>query len=242
MGSRQKTRKQLKIEQQEQKRMEIKQRAKGIFWRKVHRVTKYVVVLLIVGFVFFGGKWAVAYFSDKSKKSKSAKTNTSTKPEVNISGATATIATNKGNITLEFYPKDAPKTVENFLLLAKRGKYNRLKFHRYEPGFVIQGGDPLSKDSDPKNDGQGGESAWGGKFKDELNPAAPSFKRGYMKGVLAMANSGKDTNGSQFFIMLKDNKTLPKQYTIFGNVTGGMDVVMKLRKGDVMKTITIKEK
>lgn len=125
-----------------------------------------------------------------------------------------------GKITVGLYDKDAPKTVENFLRLTDSGYYNCLTFHRVAKGFVIQGGDP-------NGDGTGGQSAFGKAFADELNPATASFKAGYVKGVLAMANSGPNTNGSQFFIMLADNQLLPN-YTIFGKVIAGQDVVDKI--------------
>lgn len=149
-----------------------------------------------------------------------------------ISATTATIETDKGTIELVLYPTDAPKTVTNFATLAKNGYYNNLTFHRVVDGFVIQGGDPTGT-------GKGGESVYGAKFEDELNPETASYKEGYKEGVLAMANSGPDTNGSQFFIMLADNP-LPNQYTIFGKVTAGMDVVKKIAIGDGIKTITVK--
>jgi cyclophilin family peptidyl-prolyl cis-trans isomerase len=92
-------------------------------------------------------------------------------------------------------------------------------------GFVIQGGDPTGT-------GRGGDSAFGGPFADELNPATQSYKDGYIKGTLAMANSGANTNTSQFFIVLED-VSLPKSYTIFGKVTDGLDVVEKIGQVDV---------
>lgn len=131
-----------------------------------------------------------------------------------------------GTINLEFYEKDAPKTVENFLRLANSGYFDCLTFHRVAKGFVIQGGDP-------NGNGTGGFSAFGQKFEDELNPETPSFKAGYKKGILAMANSGPNTNGSQFFIMLEDNQ-LPNAYTIFGKVSSGMSVVEKIGQVDII--------
>jgi cyclophilin family peptidyl-prolyl cis-trans isomerase len=125
-----------------------------------------------------------------------------------------------GNITVELYDKDAPLAVQNFLRLTDSGYYNCLTFHRVAQDFVIQGGDP-------SGNGSGGQSAFGKPFADELNPNAPSYKAGYLKGVLAMANSGANTNGSQFFIMLADNN-LPHAYTIFGKVIAGQDVVDKI--------------
>lgn len=144
----------------------------------------------------------------------------------------ATIKTEKGDIVIELYPQDAPMTVANFATLATKGYYNNLTFHRVEPGFVIQGGDP-------NGDGTGGVSIFGQTFQDELNPNTPSYQTGYKEGVVAMANRGPNTNGSQFFIMLADNDSLPKNYTIFGKVTQGLDVVKEIQKGDKMTSITV---
>lgn len=151
-----------------------------------------------------------------------------------ISATMVTIHTAKGNIELELYPNDAPKTVQNFATLINKGYYNGLTFHRVEPGFVIQGGDP-------NGNGSGGYSIYGDTFEDELDPNTESYKEGYKEGVLAMANRGPDTNGSQFFIMLADSTTLPKAYTIFGKVTKGMDVVKKITVGDKMTSVEILE-
>jgi cyclophilin family peptidyl-prolyl cis-trans isomerase len=127
---------------------------------------------------------------------------------------TITIETNKGTIVFETYDADAPNTVKNFVTLAEKGFYNNLIFHRVIRDFMIQGGDPTGT-------GRGGP---GYQFADELNSATPSFKAGYVRGTVAMANSGPDTNGSQFFIMHKDTP-LPHSYTIFGRVTSGLDIV-----------------
>lgn len=151
-----------------------------------------------------------------------------------ITAKMATIHTAKGDIEIEFYPKDAPKTVANFSTLAKKGYYNGLTFHRVEPGFVIQGGDP-------NGNGSGGYSIYGPTFEDELNPDTDSYKEGYKEGVVAMANRGPNTNGSQFFIMLADNDSLPKNYTIFGKVTKGLDVVHKIAVGDKMTSVEVTE-
>ncbi len=137
---------------------------------------------------------------------------------------TVILQTSLGDIKLEFYPADAPKTVANFIKLAEKGFYDGVTFHRVIPGFMIQGGDPLSKDADPTNDGTGGP---GYMFEDELNSGAASYQTGYKKGVLAMANAGSNTNGSQFFIMLTDYP-LPHNYTIFGRVIAGQEVVDKI--------------
>ncbi len=128
-----------------------------------------------------------------------------------------TIETNYGKIVIETYNSDAPKTVENFVNLANKGYYNGLTFHRVIKGFMIQGGDP-------NGNGTGGP---GYQFADELNPNTESYKAGYKRGVVAMANAGPNTNGSQFFIMHQDYP-LPNSYTIFGKVTSGQEVVDKI--------------
>jgi len=125
-----------------------------------------------------------------------------------------TIVTNKGTIVFDTYDADAPNTVKNFITLANKGFYDGLIFHRVIEGFMIQGGDPTGT-------GTGGP---GYTFADELNPSTPSYQLGYISGTVAMANSGPNTNGSQFFIM-QGNVPLPHSYTIFGHVVSGMDVV-----------------
>lgn len=139
-------------------------------------------------------------------------------------GTNVILQTSMGDIKLEFYPDDASKTVANFIKLAAKGFYDGVTFHRVIPGFMIQGGDPLSKDNNPLNDGTGGP---GYMFEDELNPETESYKTGYKKGVLAMANAGPNTNGSQFFILLADYP-LPHNYTIFGHAVAGQEVVDKI--------------
>jgi cyclophilin family peptidyl-prolyl cis-trans isomerase len=149
---------------------------------------------------------------------KSESPNSKVPSGVTSSGAKhAVIETDKGNIEIELLETDAPKAVENFRLLAERGYYNGLTFHRVVKGFMIQGGDP-------KGDGSGGESAWGGTFEDEIDGNSPTYQRGYRRGVVAMANAGPNTNGSQFFIMHQDYR-LPPKYVIFGNVIKGQEVV-----------------
>jgi cyclophilin family peptidyl-prolyl cis-trans isomerase len=129
----------------------------------------------------------------------------------------AVLETNKGTIRFELLEKDAPKTTENFRLLAEKGYYDGVIFHRVIPNFMIQGGDPLGE-------GYGGESAWGGKFEDEIDKSSPLYQGVYGKGTVAMANAGPNTNGSQFFIMHIDYP-LPPSYTKFGNVIEGQDVI-----------------
>jgi peptidyl-prolyl cis-trans isomerase B (cyclophilin B) len=170
-----------------------------------------------------------------------------------------TIETDKGNIELELDKEAAPKTVENFMKLAKEEFYNGTKFHRVEEDFVIQGGDPLSKDNDLNNDGTGGP---GYTFEDEINPKsigvpdatitqleAAGYKYNYSLkslpnkvGAISMANSGPDTNGSQFFIITtKDQPHLDGRHTVFGRVVSGMDIVRQIKQGDTINKIIINE-
>lgn len=127
------------------------------------------------------------------------------------------LKTNQGDITLELLPKVAPKASENFKALAKKGYYDGVIFHRVIKNFMIQGGDPTGT-------GMGGESIWGKSFEDEFSPNVVFDKA----GILAMANAGKNTNGSQFFITTKPTPWLNGYHTIFGNVVEGMEVVKKI--------------
>ncbi len=154
----------------------------------------------------------------------------------------ATIQTNHGTIKFELLEQDAPKTTENFRLLAEKNYYDGVIFHRVIKNFMIQGGDPQGM-------GYGGESAWGGKFNDEINASSDLYAGAYQKGTVAMANSGPNTKGSQFFIMHVDYP-LPPSYTKFGRVIEGQEVVdaianTKTGQGDkpvekvVMEKVTV---
>ena len=164
-------------------------------------------------------------------------------PEMNIDISkkyTAVIKTSLGDMSVEFFTEEAPMTVNNFINLSRDGYYDNVIFHRVISGFMIQGGDPSGT-------GHGEMGKYPGyKFEDELNN-----QRSYEKGILAMANAGPDTNGSQFFIMHVDYP-LPYQYTIFGFVNDGLDIIDKIASvetgdGDkpvndvVIKTVEIKE-
>jgi peptidylprolyl isomerase domain and WD repeat-containing protein 1 len=122
-----------------------------------------------------------------------------------------------GDIGLTLYPKDCPKTVENFTTHSRNGYYNGVIFHRVIKEFMIQTGDPLG-------DGTGGESIWGGKFADEIK----SSLKHDQPGTLAMANAGRNTNGSQFFLTCKATPWLDGKHTVFGHVTKGMDVIKSI--------------
>jgi peptidyl-prolyl cis-trans isomerase B (cyclophilin B) len=138
-----------------------------------------------------------------------------------------TMSTNRGAITLDLYPKHAPKTVNNFVFLVREGFYDGVSFHRVIANFVIQGGDPTGS-------GMGGP---GYRFEDEVknNPLK------HETGVISMANAGPNTNGSQFFITHSPQPHLNGRHTVFGKVTAGMDVVNAIRQGDVMETVTVEE-
>ncbi len=155
-------------------------------------------------------------------------------PPAELQNKEAEIVTDKGTIVFDLLGDVAPKAASNFIALARSGFYDGLKFHRVVPGFVIQGGDPLTKDDSLQ--AKWGTGGPGYQFEDE------KVTLDYNAGIVAMANSGANTNGSQFFIVLEDQPSLPKQYTIFGRVTSGMDVVRKIAANDVMRSISIEDK
>ena len=128
-----------------------------------------------------------------------------------------TLKTNQGDIEIELFPKIAPKAVKNFIELSKKDYYDGVIFHRVIKGFMIQGGDPTGT-------GRGGESIYGGVFENEYAPNVTFDK----PGIVAMANAGKNTNGSQFFITTAPTSHLNGGYTIFGHVIKGYDVVQKI--------------
>ncbi|MBI3626832.1 peptidylprolyl isomerase [Candidatus Uhrbacteria bacterium] len=140
-----------------------------------------------------------------------------------------TLETSKGKIVIKLFPQEAPKTVNNFIQLAQQNFYDGTTFHRVIKDFMIQGGDPNSKDTDWSNDGMGGP---GYKFEDEINPHK------LVKGALAMANSGPNTNGSQFFIVTaSETPWLDGKHTVFGQVTSGLDVVGPFRPNSKLNTV-----
>jgi peptidyl-prolyl cis-trans isomerase B (cyclophilin B) len=143
----------------------------------------------------------------------------------------AVVKTNKGTITFKFFAKDAPNTVASFIELADKKFYDGTKWHRVEPGFVIQGGDPLSRTDDPAV-GSGGP---GWEQKAEFN------SNKHLEGTVAMARSqDPDSAGSQFYICLAPQPSLDGQYTVFGQVVEGLDVVHKIQPSDVIESVTIK--
>ena len=140
-----------------------------------------------------------------------------------LTGKQAVITTSKGEIVFEILGQEGPKAASNFIALARSGFYDGLTFHRVVPGFVAQGGDP-------DGNGTGGP---GYKFEDD------AVNLSYNAGIVAMANSGPDTNGSQFFIVLEDQPTLPPSYSVFGRVLKGMSVVKEIAVGDTMSEVRI---
>ncbi|HET6896286.1 MAG TPA: peptidylprolyl isomerase [Candidatus Baltobacteraceae bacterium] len=139
----------------------------------------------------------------------------------------ARIATSKGDIVFTFYPDDAPQHCAAFIKLSEAGFYDGLTFHRVEPGFVIQGGDP-------SGNGTGGP---GYKLKAEFNA------RPHVRGTVAMARSANpDSAGSQFYVCLDDARFLDRQYTVFGQMTDGFEALDAIRVGDVMTKVTIEPK
>ena len=149
---------------------------------------------------------------------------------------TATFETNRGTITAELYDKEAPETVANFEKLANSGFYDGVKFHRVIPGFVVQGGDPLSRDL-PEGDRRIGTGGPGYHIKCETkgNP------RTHEVGALSMAHAGRDTGGSQFFMVLDENSTrhLNGVHTVFGKITRGLDVMKQIKANDSMTTVRV---
>ena len=218
---------------------------------RINTIVAVVVVVIFAGWYLIKGNSltpstpAASQTTDATQPStqqptQQTQTNLQPPSSTPSSMKTVTIETNKGTIVFETFPADAPKAVNNFVNLAQKGFYDGVIFHRVINGFMIQGGDPTGT-------GMGGP---GYQFEDELNPSTPSYKLGYQKGIVAMANAGPNTNGSQFFIMLENNP-LPHSYTIFGRVVSGQDVVDAIGKvqtaaGDkpvvpvVMKKVTVK--
>ena len=181
----------------------------------------FVIIILGSFGVIFGYKIAM---KSENKISKDASVNS----QGYTNNPVAVMKTNMGEIKLELFVKDAPETVGNFIKLSKEKFYDGTRFHRVIKGFMIQGGDPNSKDDNWSNDGIGGP---GYAFKDEIN------SNKIIRGVLAMANAGPNTNGSQFFIVTAQSAPwLDGKHTVFGKVIGGMDIVDKIENAATDKT------
>jgi len=149
---------------------------------------------------------------------------------------TATIETDLGAIEVELFDQSAPKATANFIKLANQGFYDDVVFHRVIPGFVAQAGDGQYGKKASLERGRVGTGGPGYKFEDE------PVQGDYVRGALAMANAGPNTNGSQFFICIDDcTKKLQKAYNLFGYVVEGMDVAQAVQVGDVMRSVTVEE-
>ncbi|MFH1612102.1 MAG: peptidylprolyl isomerase [bacterium] len=154
--------------------------------------------------------------------------NTEQSEQKEVQQVFAVMKTNLGDVAFELFFKDAPVTVQNFVKLSQEGFYDGVKFHRVIKDFMIQSGDPNSKDDDWSNDGQGGP---GYAFKDEIN------QHKLIKGSLAMANSGPDTNGSQFFVVTADSTPwLDGKHTAFGQIVEGMETILAIENVETDKT------
>lgn len=158
---------------------------------------------------------------DQNSKSDSPKENINIKENKKMTKAT--FKTNKGSFQIEFLAEQAPKTVENFVKLASEGFYTGTKFHRIIEGFMNQGGDPLTKDDSMS--ARWGTGGPGYKFNDEITPSNKN-----VIGTISMANSGPNTNGSQFFINVANNNFLDTKHTVFGKVISGLDIVLDMNK------------
>ena len=181
----------------------------------------FVIIILGSFGVIFGYKIAM---KSENKISKDASVNS----QGYTNNPVAVMKTNMGEIKLELFVKDAPETVGNFIKLSKEKFYDGTRFHRVIKGFMIQGGDPNSKDDNWSNDGIGGP---GYAFKNEIN------SNKIIRGVLAMANAGPNTNGSQFFIVTAQSAPwLDGKHTVFGKVIGGIDIVDKIENAATDKT------
>lgn len=210
-----------KQEKLKQLRKEQAQKKKEKKRRLIRGIVIYSLITAVGFLTALGGFYVYQKLTYKTPNYKTGERQYSQAPIMQIDvnkNYIATIETNFGNIKIKLNAKDAPNTVNNFYVLTKDGYYNGLTFHRVVKDFMIQGGDP-------KGDGTGSP---GYKFADEQTP-----QKEYKRGIVAMANSGKDTNGSQFFIMLKDKPELPNNYTIFGEVTEGFEVLDKIAEQPV---------
>ena len=186
----------------------------------MNTLIKYIVIIGVIAVVvFLLSRNGVSFLSEDGTTPAAEKKDESS--TVTLEQSTlADVETTLGTITIELYPKDAPKTVENFIKLAESGFYDGTKFHRVIKDFMIQGGDPNSKDNNWADDGRGGP---GYTFEDEIN------QHKVVRGALAMANSGPNTNGSQFFIVTAQaTPWLDGKHTVFGRVVGSMEAVDKI--------------
>lgn len=188
-----------------------------------------VIIIAIIAVLIVGVYFLFSYDGSKVEEKEEAVEDTTYTLEDNQlknKKMTAIITTSLGNIELELFSDKAPNTVANFVKLAKEGFYDNTKFHRVIKGFMIQGGDPLSKDD--ANASRWGTGGPGYQFADEIYSGNSN-----VIGSIAMANSGPNTNGSQFFINTNDNDFLDSKHTVFGRVVSGIEVVKAIENTSV---------
>lgn len=228
MSTRQRLRKQQRIEERKAALLELRAHRNlyrvAFPWRKlIWPISSTVLILALVWAVPRGIVWA------QNMQKVSGEFGSLAKKDLKESKF-ATLVTSEGDIKIELLNETTPKTVANFVLLVKKDFYDGVKFHRVIKDFMIQTGDPLSRDTDPNNDGTGGP---GYKFADEITDKSPKLVR----GMVAMANSGVDTNGSQFFIITQEATSyLDGKHTPFSRVVYGMDIVDKIGNTTTDKT------
>lgn len=177
-------------------------------------------IIFIVGMVWISGSQKPPLVGTENLQTVSETTTSTTS-----SMSTATITTSKGVVTLELFAEKSPKTVENFTKLANEGFYNGTRFHRVIKDFMIQGGDPLSKDL--ANENRWGTGGPGYQFADEIGAGNKNDI-----GTISMANSGPNTNGSQFFVNVANNNFLDTKHTVFGRVASGMEVITAIEEAE----------
>jgi cyclophilin family peptidyl-prolyl cis-trans isomerase len=206
----------------------------------------YVCVLSVLAFSLLScGKKGKEKVVDKVADTTSQTTAEPTKPvdkikmSLELDSADITnevvVRTSMGSFSIGLFGKDAPKTVKNFLGLVRKGFYNGILIHRVAKDFLIQFGDRNTINRSKKNDwGKGGQSFSGKPLEDEMDHEAPSYRNGYLTGVVAMANRGPNTGTSQLFVCLDDAIELEKKWTIFGAVTEGMDIVRQINSVEVV--------
>ena len=182
----------------------------------INKTMKKLYILIIIIILALG-----IYFLSTQFKGEELKENIDNSIISSNTNMTAIMKTNLGEIKLELFSSDAPKTVENFVKLAKDGSYNNTRFHRVIKEFMIQGGDPLTKDVSLKD--RWGTGGPGYTFEDEIHSNNHNII-----GTISMANAGPNTNGSQFFINTSNNNFLDAKHTVFGKVIEGMDIVGKI--------------
>ncbi len=190
-------------------------------------MVKYLLILLVIPVLISCSDSAVKSLPEKQKTTKTNNNEAKVKELLNLEDGEKLVAvfkTNFGEFETELFPRQVPKTVENFVGLATQGYYNGVTFHRVIDQFMIQGGDPTGT-------GRGGESYWGGTFEDEFSPELKHDS----PGILSMANAGPNTNGSQFFITLVPTPWLDGKHSVFGKVIKGLDVVEKIGKVKTIK-------